>query len=855
MKAMRSREEKTLYPYVLEHKPGFFLSWVLYRLFKKVSLDENMKQKLKEMYRHGTVVYAAKYRGQLDYLLYHYSFRLARLPYPRIAFDLNMFMVLPLTYLAKVFISHLSFLLRTGRLPSPYRTGFYERAVEQGTTSLLFLVDPKGFSKQFVRAEKDQVEFLLETQKNMDRPIFLVPQLILYKKTPEKNYSNLGQILFGFKDNPGTIRKIVLFFRHSRRAFIDFGQPLNLKDYLASQSPARSLQEMASGIRQELIESIDMQKRVILGPIMKSKQEIKESVLRDKAIKQEIEETAQGNERKHKQLRKSAGKYFDEIAADYNMAYIQAFLMALNWFWKKIFEGVDVDMQGLARIREWARKGPLIYVPSHKSHIDYLILNHVLLNNHLHVPRIAAGANLLFWPMGHIFRQCGAFFIRRSLKGARLYAEVLARYIKALLEEGHPIQFFIEGGRSRNGKLMLPKTGFLSMLLQAYQEGFCKDLIFVPASITYDRILEEKSYLKELSGDHKEQESLRQVIRARRFLKMRYGKIYIRFNNPFSLTEYLSRKNQAVNGLHRELAIHLVKSINAVSPVTPLSVVAMGILANHRRGFHLSELAETVEILLNFIRKYGIPLAATLSDPEKAVKETLSLLTDWKVIDSLKDIEGEDEIFYYVEEDKKMELEYQKNSIIHFFIPHSLLAISLLSGKEEVKKLDSIVADYAFLKYLFKSEFVFDEQEDLPENVTSFIEYFQEAGFLSRSEEDGGYKITKLGFDKLPIWAGLAKTFLESYWIAVKAISQQKSKAVKDDNLVKHMMYLGKRFHRLGIIDHIGALSELTFKNAISHIHEHIFNPHENTEETSSRSLERLSQLGQRLYELSHYGA
>lgn len=852
---MNSLEEKTLYPYVLEHKPGFFLSWFLYRLFKKVSLDENMKQKLKEMYRHGTVVYAAKYRGQLDYLLYHYSFRWARLPYPKIAFDLNMLTVLPLTYLAKVFISHLSFLLRTGRLPSPYRTGFYGRAIERGTTSLLFLVDPKGFSKQFVRAEKDQVEFLLETQKNMDRPIFLVPQLILYKKTPEKNYSNLGSILFGFKDNPGTIRKIVLFFRHNRRAFIDFGQPLDLKDYLASQSPARPLREMASGIRQKLIESIDMQKRVILGPIMKSKQEIKELVLRDGRINQEIEETAQGNKRKHKQLRKSAGKYFDEIAADYNMTYIEAFLMALNWFWKKIFEGVDVDMQGLAKIREWARKGPLIYVPSHKSHIDYLILNYVLLNNHLHVPRIAAGANLLFWPMGYIFRQCGAFFIRRSFKGAQLYTEVLGRYIKALLEEGHPIQFFIEGGRSRNGKLMLPKTGFLSMLLKAYQEGFCKDLIFVPASITYDRIIEEKTYLKELGGDNKEQENLRQVIKARRFLKMRYGKIYIRFNNPFSLTEYLSRQNQAQNGVHRKLALHLVKSINAVSPITPLSVVAMGILANHRRGFHLSELAETVAILLNFIRKYDIPLAATLSDPAKAVKETLSLLNDWKVIDSLKDVEGEDEIFYYVEEDKKMELEYQKNSIIHFFIPHSLVAISLLSGREEVKKLDSIVADYAFLKNLFKSEFVFDEKEDLPEKVTSFIEYFQDAGFFSRFEEDGGYKITKLGFDKLPIWAGLAKTFLESYWIAVKAISQQKNKAVKDDNLVKHMMYLGKRFHKLGIIDHIGALSELTFKNAMNLINKDIFDPHKITEENRSRALERLSQLGQRLYELSHYGA
>jgi glycerol-3-phosphate O-acyltransferase len=186
---MYTLEEKTLYHYVLEHKPGFLLSWFLYRLFKKVSLDENMKQTLKEMHRHGTVVYAAKYRGQLDYLLYHYSFRWARLPYPKIAFDLNMLAVLPLTYLAKVFISHLSFLLRTGHLPSPYRTGFYGRAIERGTTSLLFLVDPKGFSKQFVRAEKDQIEFLLETQRKMDRPIFLVPQLILYKKTPEKNYS------------------------------------------------------------------------------------------------------------------------------------------------------------------------------------------------------------------------------------------------------------------------------------------------------------------------------------------------------------------------------------------------------------------------------------------------------------------------------------------------------------------------------------------------------------------------------------------------------------------------------------------------------------------------------------------
>ena len=844
---------KTFYPYILDHKPGFFLNWFLYRLFKRVSLSEDMKEDLKRMHREGTVVYAIKYRGQLDYLLYHYNFRSKRLPYPKIAFDLNISMLLPFTRLVKVIISQLSSLFRYGRLPNPYHSGFYKKAIQQGTTSLIFLVDPKGFIRQFIHAEKDHLQFLIETQKNMDRPIFIVPQLVLYKKTPERDYSSLTDIFFGFKDHPGVIRKIVLFFRHNRRAFIDFGRSLDLKAYLENQPPKRSPHDMAAEIKQMLIESIDKQKRVILGPIMKSRQQIKELVLMDESVNKEIKILASGNEKRLRQLKKKAGEYFEEIAADYNMTYIQTFIWALTWFWKKIFEGVDVDMTGLAKVREWARRGPLIYVPSHKSHIDYLILNYVLYNYHMHTPRITAGKNLAFWPMGQIFRKCGAFFIRRSFKGEKLYSEVFQRYIKSLLEEGHPIEFFIEGGRSRNGKLMLPKTGFLSILLQAYHEGFCNDLIFVPASITYDRIIEEKSYLKEIGGDLKEKENFRQIIRARRLLKRRYGKIYIRFNHPFSLNEYLSQIDPSVKDTHRNLAFHLVRSINAISLVTPLSLIATAILANHRRGFYLSELAETVDILLRFLKRYDVPVASTLTDPSKAVKETLSLLISQKVVDFLEDAKGEEETFYYVDEDKKIELEYYKNSIIHFFIPHSLVAISLLTGAEEVKDIELIISDYAFLKNLFKNEFVFDDEESLQEKVISLTGYFLDATFLSRSEENGGYKITKLGFNKLPIWAALTKTFLESYWIAVKSISQQQNKGGKREDLLKSMNYLGRRFHKLGVIDHIGALSELNFKNAMNFINKDILKVKISSEEDNSHALERLSQLGQRLYELSHY--
>ncbi|MBN1102410.1 MAG: 1-acyl-sn-glycerol-3-phosphate acyltransferase, partial [Deltaproteobacteria bacterium] len=501
--------ENELSPYALEDKPGFALSWLFYRLFKRVRVDEAMREKLKQMHREGTVVYSIKYRGRLDYLLYHYNFRFRRLPYPKLAFDMNISMLLPLSRSLRILFSQAASLLRGRRLPDPYESGFYREAIRQGTPMLLFLIDPKGFMEHFVQFEKDRLEFLLDVQREMERPIFLVPLLILYTKSPEKDYSNLRTILFGFKDNPGALRKIALFFRYNRQALIDFAEPMNLLEYLRAQPENRSVHDMAQEVKSRLIEGIDGQKRVVLGPILKSRQQFKEIVLKDPGVIKRIEIESSRNQGSMRRLRKKAGKYFDEIAADYNSSYVQVFHVLLRWLWKKLFEEIDVDAASLTEAREWARRGPVIYVPSHKSHIDYLLLNYILYVNNMHIPRIAAGKNLAFWPMGHIFRKGGAFFIRRSFRQERLYVDVFNRYMKALLEDGHPIEFYIEGGRSRNGKLVFPKTGFLAILLQAYREGYCKDLIFVPASIAYDRVLEEKSYIKEMSGVAKEPESFR----------------------------------------------------------------------------------------------------------------------------------------------------------------------------------------------------------------------------------------------------------------------------------------------------------------------------------------------------------
>ena len=208
---------------------------------------------------------------------------------------MNVSMFLPLSSLFKLVKFQLLHFLKHGSLPNPFKTGFYKDAIKEGTSALLCLLDPKGFLRHFIYSEKDYIHFLLETQKGMERPIFIVPQLILYRMTPEKDHPNFRDIFFGFKDNPGTIRKIVLFFRYNRKAFIDFGKPLNLKEYLENQPPERPLEGIAAEIKQMLIDGIDLQKRVILGPVMKTRQQLKEKVLKDPEVIQAIEKTAARN--------------------------------------------------------------------------------------------------------------------------------------------------------------------------------------------------------------------------------------------------------------------------------------------------------------------------------------------------------------------------------------------------------------------------------------------------------------------------------------------------------------------------------------------------------------------------------
>ena len=534
------------YGYSVSRKPRVPLQGWMEKLIARISMPEDQQRLLEDLAGRGTVVYAIKYRSQLDFM--YLSLRLYQLglPAPTFIFDLHPYLWQPRLYALKSLFYHFYHLIRQGALPEPYESGYYREKVKNGFSGLFFLLGKRGYYRRTVLVGNDPLEHLISIQKESDKPVFLVPLVVLYTRRPGRK----RQFFLSQKDQPGPIQKLLSFLWGHSDAVIEAGEPVNLREVVPELSDTASQQrKQIFELRRGLIDSVDEIKRAIVGPTLKSKLELKEIILHHPKLETFMQRRAKSSNKEIWKVRMEADEYLDEIAANYNYTLIQFGEKVLTWIWNTLFDGVEVDVESLQRVKRAARSNTLVYIPCHKSHTDYLILSYILFQNSLFSPFVAAGKNLAFWPLGTIFRRGGAFFIRRSFKGLKFYAEVFSLYVKTMVQLGHNIEFFIEGGRSRTGKMVLPKLGLLAILIQAVEEGFCEDLVFVPTSICYDRIPEEEAYLKEISGAAKVDENIGQLVQARRVLKKRYGRVYVQFAEPMSLQQYLAKYRNGADSL------------------------------------------------------------------------------------------------------------------------------------------------------------------------------------------------------------------------------------------------------------------------------------------------------------------
>ncbi|MEA3471092.1 MAG: 1-acyl-sn-glycerol-3-phosphate acyltransferase, partial [Thermodesulfobacteriota bacterium] len=481
-----------------------------------------------------------------------------------------------------------------------------------------------------------------------------------------------------------------------------------------------------------------------------------------------------------------------------------------------------------------SKKMPFVVIPCHRSHIDYLLLSYVFYHNNIQLPFIAAGTNLLFWPLGHIFRKSGAFFLRRSFKGDALYRKVFEKYMKVLLEEGLPIEFFIEGGRSRTGKMVMPKYGMLSMIIQAYREGTIDDLAIIPVYIGYDRIIEEKSYLKELEGGEKEKEKTSTLIKSRSVLKRRYGSVYLNIGEPILLKSYLSSLDVPFDemplserqSLYRKMGYEIANEINEKSVVTPFALTASGLLCHFKRGISNYDLMNLLNEFYDYLDFRKVRFSSTFANREKSLTDALNMLESSNLIAVMgpdKDEEEEfEEIVYSVDEDKRLTLEYYKNNILHFFLPISFVATSILSSINDEISIYKIIEDYGFFKRLFRHEFIFDYAVDDAEEVNAVLSYIHERGMIAGHEdgERAWIEVKGRGRKTLMHFAGLIHNYIESYWVAMRGCSYLKNKKRQEKDLLKRIQKLGVKMYKKGEISKAEAVSQSNYKNALRFLSE-----------------------------------
>ncbi len=683
-------------------------------LFRKISFNNESREIIKEYSDKGATIYASYHTSNLALLIFNNVLKKEGFKSPVFALESSPFLLQPIGYvLKKTFQQMMKWTLR---IKSRYilDTDHDENLIKVKKTIVLSTLSRRLFIKRYANIKYDTLIYLIDVQRKIEFPIYIFPQMIFWNMNPERTKSIVSSRATGDR---GLISGWLTILKSRTPAFIRISNPINLKEEIENSETDKS-NEIAVAIRKKLLEIYNHNVRTVLGPVIKSKHEMMEQVLYHSNVLNEIKRLAKEMNVSEKKLRKDAYKYYREIAADFSIIIVKYFARSLDFVFEKIFNGIHYDVSSLNKIREAAKKGPLVFLPSHRSHMDYLIVSYILFKNRIIPPHIVAGINLSFFGIGYLFRHSGAFFIRRSFKGLELYPVVFKQYLKTLITEQYSIEFFIEGGRTRTGKLGFPKLGVLRYIIEAIEDGYTDDVIFIPVTVNYERILEENAYQKELQGSEKEKESLSAVVKARKFLKKKYGRVYVVFDDVVSYNEIIKnskvRENENIINL---VADTVINKINEITVVTAISLASATMLILSDKGFSKKLLVEKFRALYNYLSFFNINMSATLQN-EKNHKEIIEGIIESyqedNIIEELvindKDRKLVVEDLFILRDDNRIKIRFYKNCIIQYLLPVSFVSLAILKECRSVKiDKESLENNYMFLKGLFSKEFIYSD--------------------------------------------------------------------------------------------------------------------------------------------------
>jgi glycerol-3-phosphate O-acyltransferase len=810
-------------------QPAWIVGRAYERLLREIPVDESWIRAVEGAAKRGAVVHLVRNVSLLDLLALDHLTR--RYGLPRIGFANEL----------------------GGWLgPEMLRKNPPERlreTVRDGRSALLFMKRPPsvlsrvGASHRGRSEGSDLLRVLIELQRETSGEIMMVPETLVWTMRPERLGFSVVDTLFGSADFPGELRAAGQLLLNHKNSVIRAGEPVSLREMLAQEGSGDDA-SAARRVLYSLLRKVERERRAVLGPVQKPVDRVREEVLKSPKLQAVLRDLAGPDDNARALLEDKARKMLRELEATPDPGTLRGLETVAETLANQVYAGIDVDKEGLERVREAARRGSIVLLPSHKSHVDYLLLSLVLRKNGLMVPVIAAGDNLSFFPLGPVFRRAGAFFIRRSFRGDRLYTAVVDAYVRRLMRDGFAIEFFLEGGRSRTGKLLPPKVGLLNMVVDAALSLEGRTISFVPVSIGYERMMEEGAYARELSGETKKREDAAALLKVGAVLREKYGRCNVQFGQVLELGALRADVGGAPGAplppakrraLVNRLAHQVMSEINRVTSVTPGSLVAITLLCHGRRGLPHAEMVEHTRRLAKLVERLGARIAPSLTRPgggirEAAIREAAQLYVRGGLVrqhvpgDTLTGAAKQrariytgDDVIYTVPDDQRLMLDISKNIIVHLFVDRALVSVALLAPPGPPVPRAVVRERVQSLSRLFKLEFMFRADATFDRIFDETVSDMLAQGELAAEGESLGFGPGHDGLDGrgwITFYAAVVRNFLESYRIAARAARVLVRAPLTEKELTPRALRIGEQMFLGGEIERSEAVSQPTLENA-----------------------------------------
>ena len=572
-----------------------------------------------------------------------------------------------------------------------------------------------------------------------DEKIILIPVSFYWGMHPDKQKSFFKIIFSQSWTVSGYFKKFFRVLLHGRSLVIKFNRPLTLSEL---KDKERTVDESSRLVSRYLRAIFRKTKKAAIGPDISHRRTLVRSLSRDKVVREEIKAQSKGDLKKKRRLNKKAFKYANEICSDINYPIVRNLQRGLSWFWNKRYDGIH--LQNLDKIKSIADDNSLVYLPCHRSHIDYLALSYILLEKGLMLPHIAAGNNLNLPILGGIGKGGGAFFMRRSFRDNKLYSLIFFQYFKRLLQRGSSVEFFPEGGRSRSGFTLQAKPGLLSMTIRSFASLSDEKVKLIPTYIGYEKIIEGNSYLSELLGEEKKRENFLDLFKTIKDFGNFLGNAYINFGEPIDLKDFLELKEGLkdytidspldrpiwLKKATSRLGIEVMKGINKSSAITTSSLFSLSLLTETTQSLDTKIISKRIELFIDLIKRNQNfkDVWLTEDSPEKIIAKTEELgLINSQLI-------GGEKVFRPTRNEAAL-LSFYQNNISHFFLLYSLVCLSLKYVEElsekEILRLTNLV--YPFLQSDFYLPW---SDEKVGKVVVNNLKILIELGLVVKKDKD-----------------------------------------------------------------------------------------------------------------------